>query len=286
MFIEKRVSEPTADTALLHEPIPTEVMTELGATPVADYATRVLVEIPDGQFEAFAENAGALGYVTYERPAFDRIRLNGYDFASTGGRPDLPAELQIEDYEGEVGLYLTQMVGPPKPGWISDLRERADIVRYFAENTFLVRARPGTMGNLWNHPEIQYVGVHQPAFKLHRALRNAEGSVKTIIQIDRGQELESFEQEMSRLLDRQFRVPGGTGESLMATLSVEAIAVLVARPEVLWIEPYAAPAPSDERHAMVMDSQITGPRPKPLPRPSNASDAAAASPPTDARAWR
>jgi len=38
VFIEKPFSEPTTNNALLHDPIPMEIITELGATLVADFA--------------------------------------------------------------------------------------------------------------------------------------------------------------------------------------------------------------------------------------------------------
>ncbi len=264
VFIEKPIAQRASDAeTLVFESIPLEVVDSLDARLIAEYDTRILVEVSEGQLEIFGERVLALGYGSYARPEFDRIRINGYDFASDGGRPDLPPGLEIEAYEGEVGLYLVQMVGPPKPEWVSDLRRRADIVRYFSENTFLVRARPGALDGFLDHPEIQYIGVHQPAFKVQRSLLHAEGAVKTIIQVDRGQDLDGFEGAMSRLLDRPYVVPDGGGENLQITVGLEVMMALAGRSEVLWIEPYAAPAPSDERHAMVMDHQISGPRPNP-----------------------
>jgi len=264
IFIEKRVYEPTTDTPMVHEPIALDVITALRAILVAEYETRVLVEVPDSSLDEFNEGVLALGLGYYSRPEFDRIQINGYNFDSLGGAaPDLPGELSFSDYQGDVGLYLIQMVGPPLPEWVSELRDEVGIVRYFAENTFLVRARPGTQDALISHPHIQYEGVLQPAFKVHPALRDlGRESVPTVIQIDEGQESTSLEAFLGEILGRPVSIPKrGPYINYRATLDLTEIAAIAARPEVLWVGPYGAPAPSDERHAMVVAGQIDGARP-------------------------
>ncbi len=264
VFIEKPIAHRASDAEPLNfESIPVEIVASLDARLIAEYDTRVLLEVPDGQLESFEERARALGYGSYARPEFDRIRINGYDFVSDGGRPDLPPGLEIERYEGEIGLYLIQMVGPPKQEWVSDLRDSADIVRYFSENTFLVRACPGALDGFLSHPEIQYIGVHQPAFKVQQTLLDLEQqAISVVIQLDEGQDIEPFEDWFEQSEGRKASVSrGGIFVNVRLKLNRTQIVAAARRPEVLWIEAYVAPAPSDERHAMVVADQITGPRP-------------------------
>ncbi len=52
------------------------------------------------------------------RRDFDLIQINGYAFSSFGRPTGLPESLTIDDYEGEVGMYLVQFKAPmtSRPG--------------------------------------------------------------------------------------------------------------------------------------------------------------------------
>lgn len=267
VFIEKPIAERASDQAPLHFlPIPTEVIDSLQVKVVAEYGTRVLVEAPQAMLDGFVERVREMGYRAYERPEFDRIRLNGYDFEAASGEPSLPESLTITDYRGEVGLYVVQFEGPPLKEWIDLLRSQSDIVRYFAENTFVVRTRPGNQESLRAIPNIHYVGVHQPAFKVHRSvLGRASSKVEVVVQLDEGQEMRSFESFFGKIVGHGVSMPHSRPFiNHRAVLDIPQIEAVAARPEVLYIGPYGSPSPSDERHAMVLANEIEGPRPKPI----------------------
>lgn len=179
LLLKKPTTVQTGEP-LVFPPFDEDVLSRLLVEPIADYETMMLVEVSDDDLGRFREEAVELG-VTYEvHPAYDRIRVNGYDFAS-GTEPALPADLQLTDYEGASGLYLVQLAGPATAGWARGLGEHGEVILYYPENTFLINARPGSLSALRFLPGVQHASVYQPAYKIRSGLLDVPGPTMVLV---------------------------------------------------------------------------------------------------------
>ena len=256
---------------LVFSPFSQDVLSRLLVEPLADYETMMLVEVSDDDFGRFSEQAIELG-ITYEvHPAYDRIRVNGYDFES-GTEPALPTDLQLADYQGASGLYLVQLAGPPTAEWSQGFRNFGGIVLYYPENTFLIDARPGSLAALRLLPGVQHVSVYQPAYKIRPGLLGAPGPTKVLVQLDASQDLERIQRVISALVKTPIGLPDrGPIRNVKLELTQAQIRELVREPEVLFVDWFLTAGFSGERQAMVAVGlhQQYGDRPNAVSAPPN-----------------
>ncbi len=110
---------------------------------------------------------------------------NGYTFDTRIGEPLLPAELRIESYSPEVyGYYLVQFKGPIFTRWKNHLQSLGvNIYAYFPQNAFLVGLRAEQVAIVKSLSFIQWVGIYQPAYKVHCELLDAKGRQAVDVQL-------------------------------------------------------------------------------------------------------
>jgi len=234
------------------EPDPA-VLAGLGFSIIADYPYYLAGEVAEEQLVDFTRNAVDLGFLFKIRRDFDVVRINGFTFSSFSGPPDLPANLQFNGFPGGIGLFLVQFKAPPTRQWRDALSGAAELISYFPENTYLVRAAADAAPGLERVDGVQHVSVFQPAFKVRPSLLSRDNTLDLTIALDAGQDLDALETFISTLTGQTSTLRIDRYHAFSrAMLSRDDLVAVAHRPEVLWIEPTLTPAPSGERDASVV----------------------------------
>jgi hypothetical protein len=109
------------------------------------------------------------------------IRLKTAVFTpAKGEKPDIPPGLTIAGYAaGQRGYYIVQFAGAVEEAWPEDVAALgAELLDYIPDNAFKVRMNPGQARKVARLDNVAWVGLFQPAYKLHPAL--ADGGLFTV----------------------------------------------------------------------------------------------------------
>lgn len=245
-----------------------------GVIILQDYGSFAVAEAPD-DFDADAAGAETALIVVIDRRA-RRLDLAGFDIDATslvGSAPsDAPPSLLFSDYPTTIGLYLVQFHGPILAPWLETLRSAGvRPIQYVNANAYIVAAPSGLTALRFKllAPPVRYVGVLQPAYKVSQALRAklTAGALKVRLILDAGQDLTDIVSTM-KVWDADVTLtPVRQGERQVALSADSARRTLLAkRSEVLWIEEYVAPSPSDERANQIGAGNFENGAPKTSPR--------------------
>ncbi len=82
--------------------------------------------------------------------------------------PPIPDNLKLG---GSQGVFIVQFDGPILHEWAQWLGERGDILAYIPDYAFVVRASDISAASFKAHPDVRFVGLFEPGFKLDPALR-------------------------------------------------------------------------------------------------------------------
>jgi hypothetical protein len=253
VLVEKPAVQPAPGQPVAYQPVDTEALAGLGATILAEYPFFYLADVPLPDLTQFLEAAQARGFAVAARESFDEIRVNGYTFPSSGPLPELPPDLTLADYPGPTGLYLVQTVGPNRAEWEKALNQIGEPIRYFADNTWLVRAATAQVKDLRALSFIQHVSVYQPAYKLRADAFDAAGPFPMVVELDAGQDLKGVAEIVAGLSGETVgQLPSGPAASVSAMLTLSDAITLAHLPEVVWIERLLPTAPSDERQTLAV----------------------------------
>ena len=131
---------------------------------LAEYDSFALVEISSSK----AAELEMCGYAVREMADRTAIHLSRYSFDTSGGEPDLPSSQRLAAYpSGSAGLYLVQMIGPVKESWLDTLQSLgARIVSYVPNYAYVVRMTPESAAAAIESPNVQWLGIFQPAYKI------------------------------------------------------------------------------------------------------------------------
>lgn len=245
-------------------------LTALNEAALSRFGT-ILVRYPDsyllnvqdamrGELETWARSqAAALEF----KNDFDRVRINGYEFAS-GTTPTIPPELMIQDYTGEVGLYVVQFIGNALPAWHSQLRLYGQPVMFLPENTFVVRARPADRVRIAGLSFVQHVSVFQPAFKVAPGLQVEMGPVDATIELDPGQDIRPIATILESFLINGHQISESGQRFVAVRITSSDAATLAMLAQVLWVEQFFPGVPSGERVALATAGEVNATKTAPV----------------------
>jgi len=173
--------------------------------------------------------------------------VQGYEFDPLEQTPNLPAEYTIDGFAGEYGYYLIQFPGPVRPEWKAAVeRAGAELLWYQPEYAFIARVRNSRAAAIAALPEVRWMGLDQPGYKLLRGLENCDGPQTLIVVF--------YYPEDEQGLLGQIQALGATGiltefnqwnNSVKLTIDGSRIADLARLPGVFWIEPYGDVTPDN-----------------------------------------
>lgn len=190
-------------------------------------------------------------------------------------------------------LHLVQLVGPPRPGWLREIRDTGvRVVSYIPRNAFLVYGDDASLGALRSLARVaDYVTWEGPYRSEHRLqpgarasalsdrLRRRPGGRSTprgrlgrgeeatplyAVQLVRDEAANAATRAAIEVLGRggvrsSFRVRDL--ENLIVPLEAADLAAVAARGDVISIQAYAVPELADERQAQILAGQLAGTAP-------------------------
>ena len=166
-----------------------------------EYGYYLAGEVAEGDLASFQRTAATLELMYEIRRDFDLIQINGYTFSSFGQPTGLPEGLTLTEYEGDVGMYLVQFKAPMTPTWWRALEATGEVVAYYPQNTYLIRAARGDMPVLRLVNGVQHVSLFQPAYKVRRSLLTRDEVVEVDVEFDGDQDLEVARTALRGILD-------------------------------------------------------------------------------------
>lgn len=175
---------------------------------------------------------------------------------------NVPADLTLDDYPGQVGLYLVKFRGPVLPSWREGLTA-ADvrIIQYVHKDAYIVAASGGIrrLKALVGGPLV-FVGVFQPFFKLAPGLTTssalgATASQKLRISLDPHQDLAAITRQLTAV-DSHADVHANPHTAVALVTAPPASWRSLARDAgVLAIEPDTTAEVSDERIDQIISAR-------------------------------
>lgn len=168
--------------------------------------------------------------------------VQGYRFDPLVSQPALPSNLTITGYpKGTKGYYLVQFAGPIQGAWKERITALGGkFIDYQPHYAFLVRMDESTRRKVEAFPEVRWVGLFQPAYKLYPAVTDGVGP-KTVL-------LVLFYDEDGSAILKQLETMGAgefvtdfnwINKSLRCKIPVGRLVEVARIPGVAWIEPWS-----------------------------------------------
>lgn len=173
--------------------------------------------------------------------------VQGYAFDPLEKSPVLPQGLSAPSYSGDYSYCMIQFPGPVRPEWKRAVEHHgAELLWCVPRYTFVARVPTAAMGTIAALPEVRWLGIDQPAYKLCPGLEKAEGR-QTLIVVFHYQENEpALLGELSALgatsMVTEFNAWNKSVKLDVDAAQIPAIARLNG---VYWIEPYSAMTPDN-----------------------------------------
>ena len=166
----------------------------------------------------------------------------GYRFDPLVSQPTLPANLTITGYpKGTKGYYLVQFAGPIDYRWKEHVNELGGLVLGYHPNyAFTVRMDEATKAKVDQLPEVRWVGLLQPAWKLcpDEALMGT-GTKQITVVLHPVESDGAFEAKAKALGGKNFIWDiNEVNKSVRFDVDASRIPEIASLTEVDWIEPY------------------------------------------------
>lgn len=201
---------------------------------------------------SFAADKIVLPYETTGPMTIGFIR--GHSFDPLQGEPVLPADLKVTKYTGKYGYYLVQFPGPIREEWKQDILDLGGkFIDYQHRYTFLVQLDPVKVDAVQALPQVRWIGLFQPAYKLYPQLEKGAGS-KTVIVV-------LFGDANAGELDQQLKAIGAKDllweineafKSVRLDIEASKIDDIARLTGVYWIEPYSPMEPDNDQAQWVL----------------------------------
>jgi hypothetical protein len=171
------------------------------------------------------------------------IHLQAGTFTPTQGETlAIPQNLSIPGYPpGQPGYYIVQFSGPIQGEWkarVSDLG--AVLLEYIPDGAFIVYIDDVAKGQIETLPEVVWIGLYQPAYKLSPELYTAQGILDLVVltfPTEPVNEISSQVEAMGAQV-QDTTSTGRFGGLLRLTLDAANLPDLARIPAVHWIEPF------------------------------------------------
>ena len=258
--------------AMAYNQVAKQRLLDSGASVVADYGSFSLLNVSDSTVDTDLAAANSREYL---RDDLNLILLRASPLDTTE-IPDGSNELGDAAPQSDANapatfpsgqkLLLVQMVGPIKPEWLKWLRSKADVVSYIPNNTYLVRPRSNLAAMLaqktTGRPKfVQWFGEYKPDYKIAPEIAKSSVSLITVtIQIAAAGDSAGAIAEVRSLSESVIGKPTNvlTLTNIRASITSANLALIAQLPQVVWIEPWAAPRLNDERQDLLVSNNYSG----------------------------
>ncbi len=173
--------------------------------------------------------------------------VQGYTFDPLEKSPVLPPGFAAPRFSGEYSYCMIQFPGPIRPEWKRAVERRgAELLWYVPRYAFVARVPTAAVGTIAALPEVRWLGIDEPAYKLCPGLEQAEGR-QTLIVVFHYQENEQALLGELRALGATNAVTEFNAWNKSVKLDVDAsqIPAIARLNGVYWIEPYSEMTPDN-----------------------------------------
>ena len=187
------------------------------------------------------------------------IRLKTATFDPLQGEPNLPLDLETASYlAGESSYFIVQFSGPVMVGWKEKLEELGGTIYwYIPDYAFLVKMDPSIITKIQSLHFVRWVGIYQPAYKIHPDLLGRASADPVTINI-----LASDDEGLNRISSNVSTLGGAVlGKAsgmIKARVMASEISRLATMNDVIWIEPWAHRMTFNDTARWVIQSGTSG----------------------------
>ncbi len=173
--------------------------------------------------------------------------VQGYAFDPLENSPALPPGLSASGFSGDHSYCLLQFPGPIRPEWKRAVeRQGVELLWYVPRYALVARVPTAAVATVAALPEVRWLGLDQPAYKLCPGLERATG-LKTLIVVFHYQE-----NEQALLADLAVLGAGNVltefnawNKSVKLDVDATQIPAIARLNGVYWIEPYSKMTPDN-----------------------------------------
>jgi len=174
--------------------------------------------------------------------------VQGYRFDPLASQSTLPANLTITGYpKGTKGYYLVQFAGPIDYTWKEHVNDLGGFVLGYQPNyAFVVRMTEAVKAKVEALPEVRWVGLLQPAWKLFPHNLLGTGSRTIIAVLHPGESDGAFQAQAKALGGKNFTWDiNEINKSVRFDIDASRIPDVARLTEVDWIEPWTEFTPDN-----------------------------------------
>jgi hypothetical protein len=174
--------------------------------------------------------------------------VQGYRFDPLVSQSNLPANLTIAGYpKGTKGYYLVQFAGPIDYTWKEHVNDLGGFVLGYQPNyAFVVRMTEAVRAKVEQLPEVRWVGLLQPAWKLFPHNLLGAGSRTIIVVLHPGESDGAFQTRAKALGGKNFTWDiNEINKSVRFDVDASRIPDVARLTEVDWIEPWTEFTPDN-----------------------------------------
>ncbi|MEF8874380.1 MAG: S8 family serine peptidase [Candidatus Thermoplasmatota archaeon] len=135
---------------------------------VEEYDSYLLVETSVEDVQSLEER----GYIAEELKNRDYVGLQSHSFNTGEGEPELPEELEIDEYsDDETGYYIVQFIGPIKAEWQKKIEEEGGEIHEFRHRfNQIIEMDQETRRDVEELKFVDWTGIYHPAYRFDREL--------------------------------------------------------------------------------------------------------------------
>lgn len=207
------------------------------------------------------------GYRVKFLPDTNILAVGSYRINVERGAPKVPPNLQVpKALEKTWPHHLVQLAGPPNEEWIRAIEAQGvDVVEPISSYGLFVVGDPETVKQLKNLPFVEWVGMFQPAYRVHENLSKRKGTIKYVsVGIYPEAEVPSFKDSLAKAKGTLFQESApddhnGRYTRTIVEVDADKLPMLACVPGVRWLE-YASPEPGldGERETQIVAENVDG----------------------------
>jgi len=182
--------------------------------------------------------------------------VQGYTFDPLEKSPVTPPDLYASDFTGDYSYCMIQFPGPVRTEWKRAVERRgAELLWYVPRYAFVARVPTAAVGAIAALPEVRWLGLDQPTYKLCPGLEKAEGRQTLIVVFHYQENEQTLLSELNALGATNVETEFNTwNKSVRLDIDASQIPAIARLNGVYWIEPYAAMTP-DNRDVQWVDQR-------------------------------
>jgi subtilisin family serine protease len=173
--------------------------------------------------------------------------VQGYSFDPVEKLPELPQNLSASGFSEDYCYCMIQFPGPVQPEWKRAVERRgAELLWYVPRYTFVARVPTAAIGTIAALPEVRWLGLDQPAYKLCPGLEKAEGRQTLIVVFHYQESEQALLGELSALGASNMQTEfNAWNKSVRLDVDAAQIPAIARLNGVYWIEPYSTMTPDN-----------------------------------------